>query len=133
MIHIYKNSKNSLEVKDAENGQLTGKLSAHYEPSYLMGASQTRGDVDFVLSIYVKDNRYKILINDIYWKAMDPFKGYIITDTICPQNRMNTMAPKRWNQRAWREAQLFTINQINKIADLVKEEMSTPSPTNDNW
>ncbi len=64
---IYKNSKRVLQIDDFEqDGSLIGKGSYLHEYKSYKGLTHycTIGYVDYLISIYIKDGRFKIIITD---------------------------------------------------------------------
>ena len=61
----FKSSNNVIQMEDKENGKIVGKgLTQVYCKS--LGGDRKSGFINFTLSIYIKDGRYKYEITDFY-------------------------------------------------------------------
>jgi len=56
---VYRNANAVIQLKDESSGQVMGRGSFQYLPKVFTGSSCTKGYVDYLISIYVKDGRYK--------------------------------------------------------------------------
>lgn len=64
----YKSSTNVMQMEDKENGKLIGKaLMLVYHKA--MGINYESGYINYTISLYVKDGRYKYEITDFYHTA----------------------------------------------------------------
>ena len=52
-------SQNVLNIQDKETGELSGTATMYYTSSVFMGHACTSGTVSFVITVLVKDGRYK--------------------------------------------------------------------------
>lgn len=61
----YKSSKNVLQMDDKDAGKLVGNalLQVYYKA---LGAQHDGGNINYTISIYLKDGRYKYEITDMY-------------------------------------------------------------------
>ena len=60
----YKSSKDVIQTSDAETGQYLGKALFQFSPKSFMGSEAVKGNINYVISIYCKDGKYKYVIED---------------------------------------------------------------------
>ena len=65
----YNNSKAVIQADDKEAGQIIGKATMRYEPTFFIASGVVKGPVDYTISILLKDGRFKYEVTDFYHTA----------------------------------------------------------------
>jgi Domain of unknown function (DUF4468) with TBP-like fold len=60
----YKSSKDVIQTADPETGQILGKALFAFLPKSFMGSEAVKGNINYIMSIYCKDGKYKYVVED---------------------------------------------------------------------
>lgn len=135
-VKTYKSSKDVLQLDDKEDGKIIGKAVMKYVPSFLSGSSATKGYINYTISVFVKEGRYKYEITD-FMHDPDGFEtapysvNLITTEGVCPNPK--AMA-KKWSDRVWVDIKdQIDRNTLALVADLKKNMSKEQSSGSDDW
>lgn len=88
----YKSSTNVIQMEDKENGKIVGKALMQVYHKGLFSELYESGYINYTISIYIKDGRYKYEITDFYHKGQyigGKYNGRIPDYGVC-ENMINT-------------------------------------------
>ena len=106
--NYFNNSKAVIEIDDKEGGLISGKgILMSYCTYRLMGQHTDELNLRFTITIYLKDNKYKYLINNITTDAVKKsdgieMMGALTTSKSCPHDY--PMIGKKKEDEMWMSA-----------------------------
>lgn len=130
----YKNSSKVIQMEDKESGKIVGKaLMQVYHKA--LGMSFESGYINYTISIYIKDGRYKYEFVDFYHTGQLVSGGRIPDYGIC-ENMINTKDKTigMSYQKTYNYYLFQMNNNINALVEDLKLSMLSKSKNNnDNW
>lgn len=134
---VYKSSTNVIQMEDKENGKIVGKaLMQVYCKS--LGADRKCGFVNYTISFYLKDGRYKFEITDFYHSGQQVSIDNIIPDYgPCEYWIDDKRKYPMMSQKGVQKISNYFLKQIDSNINYLiidfKQAMKTKSSGNDNW
>lgn len=112
----YNSSKDVLQIQDKEAGKLVGKASMK---SYItwMGSPYHAGYVNYTISVYVKEGKYKYEIDNVYHEGI-PGVYYS-----CGDIRNAKVPSSKAKDRHWQEIRIGADKEIKRIIADLKNTM----------
>lgn len=131
----YKSSTNVIQMEDKENGKIVGKASLQvYHNAW--GMTSEAGYINYTISIYMKDGRYKYEITNFHHTGQYNNGNKIPDYGVC-ENMINTtdrLFGVSYQKQYNGYLHIMNDNITSLIADLKKAmSISTTSITNDDW
>jgi len=133
----FNKSQNVLNIQDKESGELSGTAIIRYVPNVYVGSSVTTGKISYVISVKVKDGRYKYQVTDfIHYGSPSSieracnFDLIMKTDTF-PRDPYN--GQKRWCDKVWADIRKQIDSSIQPLIFSLKTNMGRPAKEDDNW
>jgi hypothetical protein len=131
----YKSSTNVIQMEDKESGKIVGKaLMQVYHKA--LGSNYESGYINYTISIYLKDGRYKYEVTDFYHTG-ESFSGGRIPDYGACEKMINTTDKTMGisNQKNYNQ---YLYQMDNHIKDLIADLKSamirkTTNVKNDDW
>jgi Domain of unknown function (DUF4468) with TBP-like fold len=75
-VEYYKSAKDVIQADDPEIGQIAGRALFYYQPKGLMASEAVKGNVKYIVKVFVKDGKYKVDVESFYHEKL----GEITTD-----------------------------------------------------
>ena len=135
LVSVFKNPQKVIVLSDTEKGQLICKGAFPYMQSKKIwgGWENTKGTIDFKLSIYFKEGRYKYVIEDFIHNANGDYSFGIITNELewSGKRKLNS---KKWNSWIWNDLKKQTQTNSANLLTALKASMIKPLETEkDDW
>lgn len=128
----FKSSKDVINIEDKETGQISGNGIINIHPHFrYMGQHTSEASVKFRMSVFVKDNKYKYEIIDLYAYDKAVEYGYITDEDHCPISV--PMISKKKMDEFWRSVKFETDKEINGLITSLKDYMLTKTKSQNNW
>ncbi len=134
---VYNSAKDVLQMDNKDEGQIIGKAIIRYYPKVFVGSETTKGNINYIIKVFVKDGRYKYEITDFVHhpdaggsgRNSGNF-GLITTDNEYP----NAKSAQNWYNKVWSDIKNQIEQNILPLIVSLKEGMNKPSETKkDNW
>jgi hypothetical protein len=103
----FRDGKSVLQVQDKQSGEISGKGNFPYKMEFIPGLNYADGHIEFIVTIHVKNGKYKYTITD-FKHYFDDFKSAyndfgLVTSARSspPQSRYGMgggMADKQWGR-----------------------------------
>lgn len=123
-VNVFKDSKEVIQNEDQENGTITGKgIFKVYARA--IGMDVYAGNVNFTLTIAVKDGKYKYIITDLNHEG----NGVNLPSG----GNLENGKPKGWTTKVWNGILSQTDEETKNLISSIKIDMNKTSPKNDNW
>lgn len=130
----YKSSKDVLQTRSKEDGQLIGKALIQYSQGFLSGSANTKGVINYEASIYLKDGRFKYKFENFIHESYGSISLGLITTDEEYQGETSMMFPKKWYTRVWKDIKSQIENSIlNLVYDLKKSMNEKAEIEKDDW
>jgi hypothetical protein len=119
----YKSSTNVIQLEDKESGKILGKaLIQVYHKS--MGSNYPSGYINYTISIYVKDGRYKYEVTDFYHTGQNQIPDY----GVCEKMINTTDKTMGMSYQKYYNYYLYQMdNNINELIAGLKTNMAVNS------
>lgn len=137
-MNSFNDSKAVLEIQDKESGQLSGKGYFKYEPTSYIGSDGTRGKIEFTVSVFVKDGRYKYEFTSFMHEGNQnpgygamPFNLGLITTDQYPYYPNGYS--KKMCDRTWDDVKTQINDKILSMISSLKTIMSKPFVAKSDW
>jgi hypothetical protein len=129
----YKSSSDVIQMDDRESGKLVGKaLMQVYHKA--LGSTFPSGYINYTISIYIKDGRYKYEITNFYHTGQYVSGGNRIPDYGVCEKMINT-TDKTMGMSYQKTYNYYLYQMDNNIRDLIadlKKAMATKSTNSNN-
>lgn len=131
----YKSSKNVIQLEDKEGGKIVGKaLMQVYHKA--LGKDYESGHINYTISIYLKDGRYKYDIINFHHTGQLVRNGGSIPSHGACEDMINTS--RRQMGISYQKTYNYYLQQLDAnmqvlIESLKKGMAITATPTDDNW
>lgn len=123
-----------IQMDDPQNGILICQAAYHYYyPSSKIKYENLKGYIHYTLKIQVKDNRYKVDINNFSHKALNHLWSL---GPISNREKYKDGAPYEIMNNAWKNIQLISEIEFKKITSELKNATSGKLPIidlDDDW
>ncbi|RKT01046.1 DUF4468 domain-containing protein [Chryseobacterium defluvii] len=131
----FNDEKYVIATEDRNNGELSGNGKMFYNPSKLFfGSSAVQGDVDFKISIFVKNGRYKYKFYAFRHSGTTVMGNPAISyGMITESNEVPRPSRGQPNKVAWKNIKEQISIKVNKLIDGLKESMNTKYEGNKDW
>lgn len=120
----YKSSTNVIQMEDKENGKIVGKalLEVYHKA---LGSNYPGGYINYTISIYVKDGRYKYEITDFYHSGASYSGGRIPDYGVC--EKMINTTDKTFGMSNQKNYNQYLYQMDNHIKELITDLKSAMS------
>jgi hypothetical protein len=132
-ISSFNDSNSVIQLDDPNQGIIIGKGNFSYEPTIFSGSNLTRGRVNFVISLELKEGRYRYILKDFthYGKVGTETDFGVITDDIeFPYGKL-LQGSQKWKSRIWIDIKEQVLRNSEYIISSLKDSMEKPSITTD--
>lgn len=132
----YKSSNNVIQMDDKESGKIVGKaLMQVYHKA--LGANYNSGYINYTISVYVRDGRYRYEVTDFYHTGQYVSGGNRIPDYGLCENMINT-THKSMGISYQKTYNYYLYQLDNNIIDLIADlktamETNSVNVTRDDW
>ncbi|WP_185246678.1 DUF4468 domain-containing protein [Chryseobacterium bernardetii] len=131
----FKDESEVMTIQDDNTGEITGNGNFKYNTNKIyMGVWCVIGTIHFKINVYLKDGRYKYIIHNLvhegsYFDGSRPIDYGLLTTAATPPN------PSRGGpgKKAWQDIKEKTNEKVSIIVSSLKEAMSKPHESNNNW
>jgi hypothetical protein len=132
----YNSSKEVLQIDNKNDGQIFGKALFVYKPTVFVSSEQIKGNIDYAISITVKDGRYKYEVTNF---VHDPIGtgwgklsfGLITTDAQCPNPPSRSTG---WCNKVWADIKDQIGDNIPALIASLKRGMAKATESEkDDW
>lgn len=130
VVRVYNNPQKVIQLDDRTNGQISVKGLFTYP---FRGC---KNNINYTLSLYVKEGRYKFEMHDIYFTAFGSAGNQIDFGLLTPNPEVPKMRGyiRGTMQKLWHEAQLKSEQYSTSVLESLKTAMSTETETqSDDW
>jgi len=131
----YKSANSVIQMEDKESGKIVGKAIMQVYHKAL-GANFESGYINYTITIYVKDGRYKYEFSDFYHTGQY-IDGHRIQDYGACENMIHTEEnPVGINKQKFFKYYLIQLDENTKLlVENLKQAMNISAPANsiDNW
>jgi hypothetical protein len=129
----YEDSKEVIQLKDPESGIVMGKGVYRFS-SKLMGSADTKGVIQHIIKIEVRDGKYRYSIYQFIHKPVDNrlAMGLLTNDEDFPHGKLAVTTLPKWRDKLWHELKQVSTSKTLALAESLKKEMSKPID-NKNW
>lgn len=130
----YKSAKNVIQLEDSENGKIVGKaLMQVYHKA--LGSNYDSGFINYTISIFVKDGRYKYEISNFYHTGQYVGNGKRIDDYGPCEGMINTKLKVMGisYQPTFNYYLLQLDNNIHSLIMSLNDAMISKQKESDNW
>ena len=135
-ITSFKDSNRVIQLDDPKQRIIIGKGNFTYEPTILSGSNVTRGRVDFIVSIELKEGRFRYVLKDFTHFGQVGTKtdfGVITDDIEFPYGKL-LEGSQNWKSKVWKDIKEQVIQNSEGIISSLKESMNKPSiVTDEEW
>lgn len=133
MYQTFKDSKAVIEIDNPTNGELSGKGAVHFMSKNIIAQAGVAGVIRYLVSIYVKDGRYKYIVTDfihdpIFYKSMIPISLGLITDSKRYPYEI-TKGRGVYLHKVWKELQEDSDTEAKLLIASLKKAMASESET----
>lgn len=130
----FKDANSVLKSESKAEGELIAKPLIKYSQSFLSGSSGTGGVIEYTVSIYLKDGRYKYEITNFYHRSYSEISlGYIYSDDEY-QGEIPILYTKNWFNRVYKDIKSNITEEVNSLIPSLKNSMQTKMEIkNDEW
>jgi len=129
----YKSSTNVIQMEDKESGKIVGKaLMQVYHKA--LGSNYPSGYINYTISIYIKDGRYKYEVTDFHHTGQLVSSGNIPDFGIC--EKMINTTDKTMGMSYQKTYNYYLYQMDNNIKDLISElkaAMVTKDTKKEEW
>lgn len=124
----FKNSKEVLQIQDKETGELSGKgiFTISYVFHY-MGEKTAKTNVSFLLSLWVKDGKYKYELTNLVETELG-FGTITVSDET--KHKLSGFNEKKMNDM-YKSIKTSAIEKSQSLIDDLKKKMSMTSKSSD--
>lgn len=98
----YNSAKDVIQLNDKERGVIIGKGTMDYFYGEKRSNNSYNGHLDYTIKIYVKDNRYKVILTSFNHSGKSLSVRLITTDDVCTTKGMY----KKYDNNTWKNAKL---------------------------
>jgi hypothetical protein len=129
-------AKTVLDVQDKERGQLVAKQSFTYAPKALVGSAGIKGTVKFVVTVEVKDGKYRYTIDGFTHEgtpgqgAPSSF-GLLTTDARCPYPVEGPTSAGK--QETWEYLKSLAKTEADTLTASLKRRMADATKAGKEW
>lgn len=132
-VSTFRDANSVIQEENRTDGIILGKGSFKYEPTIFQSAPLVKGYVNFSISVYFKDGRYKYkLYNFVHESSSNsPNKydfGLITNDKDCPYS---PSLIKSFNNKYWVDIKIQCNEYAKTMITKLKDEMSNVSEIED--
>ncbi len=127
----YNSAQDVIQLSDKEKGAIIGKGVTDYFYGEKYSNNSFNGHLDYTIKVYVKDNRYKVIITNIKHKGVSSL-GLITSDSL-------HTTKKGWMKKYNNEAWINVKDKSSQFADDVFESLEIETSkqnseiNNDDW
>ena len=126
----YKNSKYVIQLEDKEEGKIIGNGSFPYRSNIFIGNAASVGYINYTITIYVKDGRYKYEIANIIHEGASTSFGKI-SDL---ESFIKDKPSKGWRTKVFNDLKTQIDDYFNVLINELKSYMlKASSINNDKW
>ena len=133
----FNNSKNVIQIIDKETGEISAKGSIKYTSNVVLSSAVTSGYINFSVSIFVKDGKYKYEFTNFTHEGTPGVKynnsgisfGLITTHIECPKDIPGSW--QGWRNKVWDDIKSQINDNIIPLISSLKQTMITKA--NSNW
>ena len=136
----YKDSKEILNIIDKESGELSGKAQTGFTYNSLLWGNTVNGIISYRISIYVKEGRYKYVIQQFIHEGAayngGQFKvGLITLDEHCPYQLLSGSykIPQKRADDIWKDIKEKIYSEKDYLIKSIEKGMKIPSESSDDW
>ncbi len=124
----YNSANDVIQMVDKEAGIIIGKGSMKY---YYGNNSSYNGNINYTIKVYVKDNRYKVILTDFKHSGLSFDLGLITSAEIYATKGMY----KKYHNKAWSDIKLKTEQYSNDIFNSIENKTKKTNYINigDDW
>lgn len=128
----FKNSKEVIQIIDKSTGEISGKGVIPYSSSVFVGSAVTNGNINFSVSVFVKNGKYKYEFSnfshegsrvrtDYGWSGPSSF-GLITNSDICTYQISGST--QKWKDKVWNDIKSQINSYIIPVIDELKITMT---------
>jgi hypothetical protein len=125
-VSLFKNSQKVIQEENRENGVIVGKGNIKVYAKAL-GMTAPAGYVNFTISLYVKNGRYKYIISNFIHEGSGsnmPSVGNLENEK---------PGSFSWTNKQWNDVKNQVYNEIDNIIVTIKLEMNKKSEIKNDW
>lgn len=117
----YKSAKDVIQSADTESGTIIGKANFSFNPKSFMGSEAVKGTINYTISIFSKDGKYKYVIEDFRHE-----KFGLVTNA--EETEMSLFgSSKGFKKKTWQDIQNQCQEEAKGLAESLKQAMSKKS------
>lgn len=131
----FNDEKYVISTEDRTSGEISGNGVLNYSPSKMYyGARFTKGIVSFKINIFIKDGRYKYVVDSFrhegsrIGQSWDISYGQLTTSDKAPNPNHGEPYDK-----AWMDIKIQTNDKVLKMIESLKFSMNKRYEGNNNW
>jgi hypothetical protein len=119
----FNSAQNVLQKNDRVDGVLIGRaLFLHYMKGLLGENIQPGNAINYTISVYTKDGRYKYEITD-----------FIYDNSPYGSSEIRTTKPNFQTKKYWNNVKQHCLDEANLLISSLKEEMNKPVSSKNDW
>ena len=132
-VKAFKSAKDVIQIDDLSDGKIIGKGSTLVNYKNVLGSPNEGGYISFVITVFVKNGKYKYEITDFYHTGNVLSMGTTIMSNIGPcENMINS------KKRSYQTLFNMILTDLDKnVVELIKslnaELLKSTKPNKDEW
>lgn len=132
-VKAFRSAKDVIQIDDVNNGRIVGKGSTLVTYKNVFGSPNEGGNISFIITILLKDGRYKYEITDFYHSGSVLSMGTAIMSDIGPCENMINSKKKSYQTLFNMILTDLDKNVVELIKSLNVELLKANQPTKDEW
>ena len=127
----FNSSKDVIQIIDKETGDISGKGTFKYASNVFRGNDKTAGYINFSISIFVKEGKYKYEFSDFIHESINNYDSFGIITTEIDYPRHLSGNIKSWENNVWKDIKAQIEANTTLLIETLKESMT--KKVNSNW
>lgn len=135
----YNDANSVIKMDDKEAGQIIGKGNFSYTSNVFYGSNGTKGYVNYTISVFVKEGRYKYEITQFFHEGNPLNEGgklsFNLITTASEYTKKNPAGGKKWKTKVWLDIKESIDKDVKFVIKSLKKGMAIQSTgsSNDDW
>ncbi|MBI9052462.1 MAG: DUF4468 domain-containing protein [Bacteroidales bacterium] len=135
LIRTFVDANEVIQYENREEGEIQVKAITNYSSPVLVGSVPVSGYISYILTIKVKDGRYKYQFSNFVHSGTDTQYnavnfGLITTETIAPKLKGQM---KNWCQKQWEHMKKISEGEAYNLIPGLKDAMNKIPESDDEW